>query len=168
MFESFHIRAATSEDARAISALVTRSALEFVVQEYTPAGRALLLESMRPEAIRARLDEGSDGLVAEAADSPPAGGLVGVSITRDDSHLHHLFVARAWHRRGVARALWKRALERCVERAGTERFTVSSSSYAREVYTRLGFRPAGPPEERDGILSHPMELRLAGGSETRR
>jgi GNAT superfamily N-acetyltransferase len=158
------LRAAAPEDAGAISALVTSLARELVVGEYTAAGREAMLASMTPAAI-ARLFtpvEGAPRFVLLVAEDP-AGRLIGVAVTRDDAHLYHLFVARDWHGRGVGRRLWERARAGCVARAGTRRFTVCSSSFAREVYLRFGFRPTGPAEERGGVISHPMALELEAG-----
>ena len=162
------LRAALPGDAAAISELVTTLARELVVGEYNSAGRGAMLASMTPGAI-ARLLAPAEGaprfdvLVAEE----PGGRLVGVVATRDDAHLHHLFVARDWHGRGLGRRLWERARDGCVARAGTRRFTVHSSSFAREVYLRFGFRPTGPVEECGGVISHPMALELEARGGTR-
>ena len=163
------IRAATDADVEAIARLLTELTLEFIAPELSEEGRSNLLASMEPAALRANLASGFDVLVAVTRTelAGPGGSapgsserIVGVVATRDDTHLFHLFVARAFHRRGLARRLWDAARERCVERAGTRRFTVFASSYARAAYGRLGFREAGPVDVRGGVTSYPMELVL--------
>jgi len=155
------IREATGSDAEAISRLVSELAREFLVGELTEQGGANLLASMSPAAVAQNLSAAFDWLVAEES-SADGTRLVGVVGTRDDTHLYHLFVAASHQRRGLARRLWGRARERCIERSGTRRFTVNASTYAQEVYARLGFRPAGPVTERNGVVFHPMVLELDG------
>jgi GNAT superfamily N-acetyltransferase len=72
-------------------------------------------------------------------------------------HIHHLFVAEDFQRRGIARQLWAVAKEACLAAGNTGRFTVYSSRFALEVYRRFGFIETGPPETKDEVVAVPMK-----------
>lgn len=145
------IRLATIADAPAISALVTALAREFVLPEQLPATRPKLLAWLSADAVAGRIALGDRHHVADLD-----GRIVGVVGTRDDCHLHLLFVDTRFQRRGIARDLWRVAHDACVEAGGSGRITVNASGYAVPAYLRLGFAQLGPPETRDGILTTPM------------
>ena len=88
--------------------------------------------------------------------------VVGVVAVRDNVHLFHLFVAEQYQRRGIATQLWKVAKTVCLNEGNPGEFTVNSSSFARDVYEKLGFISCSDPQEIDGILFYPMKLKLTG------
>lgn len=145
------IRAATIDDAAAISGLIVPLAEKFIAHEYSATGAACLLDSMKPESIAKRIDERFRYHVAEAD-----GAVVGVIAIRDDSHLFHLFVAEERHSQGIGRRLWETARDATVSRAGTERFTVNSSRFAIQFYERLGFVENGPTQTLNEVVCYPM------------
>ena len=149
------IRLATPADAVAISTLVTVLAREFVLPGQPPAARPRLLAWLSAEAIAERIALGHRHHVAVLD-----GMIVGVVGTRDERHLHLLFVDMRHQRRGIARALWRVALDACLEAAGPGRISVNASGFAVPAYLRLGFVQLGPPETRDGILTTPMAFDL--------
>jgi len=51
-------------------------------------------------------------------------GVVGVVGVRENRHLYHLFVVEAYHRKGIARQLWKAAMEVCRLAGNRGEFTV--------------------------------------------
>jgi GNAT superfamily N-acetyltransferase len=71
------------------------------------------------------------------------GALAGFIAIRDNSHLFHLFVARMFHRNGLARRLRHEAREEAVRRGNPGDFTVNSSLNAVAVYSAFGFVPSG-------------------------
>jgi GNAT superfamily N-acetyltransferase len=75
---------------------------------------------------------------------------------RDNSHVHHLFVAENHQKCGLARELWKVAREACLDAGNLGRFTVFSSKYALGVYRAFGFIESGSPEIKDGVVATPM------------
>lgn len=150
------IRLATIADAPAISTLVTALAREFVLPEQWPATRPKLLAWLSADAVAGRIALGHRHHVAERD-----GAIVGVVGTRDDCHLHLLFVDTRYQRRGIARDLWRVAHDACADAGGTGRITVNASGYAVPAYLRLGFEQLGPRERRDGILTTPMAFDLA-------
>ena len=73
------------------------------------------------------------------------------------SHLCLLFVEKACHRQGIARALFSALRDHCRTAPDTPRITVNSSPYAVGAYRRLGFRTTGDERTVDGIRFTPME-----------
>jgi len=148
--DDIRIRAATADDAAAISALTCASTRLRVAPDCTADGAARLLASMRPEDTRQRLLQGHRYVVAERA-----GGIVGVAAMRLPAHLYHLFVDDAVQRRGLARRLWQALLAACPN----ETVTVNAARNAVEAYLRLGFVREGPEDASSGIPSTPMRWR---------
>jgi GNAT superfamily N-acetyltransferase len=106
---------------------------------------------MEPEAIEGYFRAGYRYHVAEVA-----GRVVGVIGVRDNSHVHHLFVAEKHQRCGLARELWKVARDACLESGNPGEFTVFSSKFALGVYRAFGFIESGPPETKDDVVATPM------------
>jgi GNAT superfamily N-acetyltransferase len=146
------IRLATIDDARAISELILPLATKFIAHEFSVEGQRNLLRSMEPDAIEGFFHAGHRYHVVELQ-----GRVVGVVGMRDNSHVHHLFVAEGHQRCGLARQLWKVARDACLEAGNPGRFTVFSSKYALGVYRAFGFMESGPPEVKDEVIATPME-----------
>jgi GNAT superfamily N-acetyltransferase len=148
------IREARPQDAGAISALISSLARYALADPEAPEAATAFFQSITPDAIAQLLTGGRFRYhVAEAA-----GVLVGVVGVRDASHLYHLFVAEAFHRRGIAARLWAVARSEALGQGHPGRFTVNSSLYARSFYERLGFVATGLPRVQDGVAFIPMEL----------
>jgi GNAT superfamily N-acetyltransferase len=145
------IRLATIADAPAIGTLVTALAREFVLPEQLPETRPKLLAWLSADAVAGRIALGHRHHVAERD-----GGIVGVVGTRDDRHLHLLFVDTRFQRRGIARGLWRVAHDACAQAGWPGRITVNASGHAVPAYLRLGFVQLGPAQTREGILTTPM------------
>lgn len=86
--------------------------------------------------------------------------LAGFVAMRDNGHLFHLFVDRALHGQGLGRRLWELARDEALALGNPGVFTVNASDHALAMYTRLGFVPTGPREEKNGIAWTPMRLSL--------
>lgn len=157
MSDRLRIRRATLDDARAIGVLVRRGTRRDVLPDQSAAAGAYLMATMTARAERARMREGYRYHVAEIG-----GRLAGVVATRDDSHVYRLFVSARFQRRGVGRALWRKALGDCRKRAGTRRFTLNASAFALPVYRRLGFAAAGPARSQGpaAVTTTPMVFRV--------
>lgn len=79
--------------------------------------------------------------------------MVGMLATRNNgSHIALFFVDERFHRMGIGRKLFERALTNCP----TQEMTVNSSPYAIEVYHALGFIDADVEQITDGIRYTPM------------
>lgn len=152
----FRIRLAIPEDARAIGIIVRRGTRRSVLPDQSAAAGAYLLTTMTARAERERMREGYRYHVAEVD-----GSVVGVVATREDRHLYRLFVSTRFQRRGIARALWRKALADCRKRADTRIFTVNASARAVPAYLRMGFVATGRAEVKGpGVVTTPMVYRL--------
>jgi GNAT superfamily N-acetyltransferase len=148
------IRNATLDDAGSISALLAELAREFIVRDFTDAGRAYLLAQFSVPEMAARLQ--SREYRFQVADDGTT--LLGVVAVRTATHLQYLFVAKSHHRQGLARQLWAAARQEAINNGNlAAKFTVNASAYAVPAYERLAFRCAGPVKEANGVRFHPME-----------
>lgn len=154
MPDKITIRAATPDDAEAISALINALAPYFLADPDDPEAAASFFEKVTPEAIRSYLTSDRYRYHVATLDDE----LVGVVGVRDSAHLYHLVIAERVHRQGLARRLWTKA-KRAAEAAGNPgRFTVNSSRYAVPVYEWFGFVATGPEQHKDGLAFVPMEF----------
>lgn len=144
-------RAATPEDAGAISILVLASQARFTFHEYTDEGRALMARDLSPGAISKTITGGNVVFLAEADTR-----LVGVVSIRNNNHLSLNFVDEAFHRQGISGALWALGRDECIKRGNPGCFTLNASTYAIPVYEKWGFVKSGEISRSGGILSHPM------------
>jgi GNAT superfamily N-acetyltransferase len=148
------IRPGTVEDAEQISAFINEVAADFIVCEFSQAGRDYFIGEHAPGKMRERLASGFQFFLAEQS-----GDLVGVSALRGLSHLHYLFVARRHQRRGLGRRLWRAVQEACLRIGYRGPITVNSSAYAVPVYERFGFVRCGPPQHEHGVVHYPLLLK---------
>ena len=153
MRDDFEIRLACDADAAEISALINDVAHHF------SANRGGVLaqwfaDTITPTAIGKCISDDKFHYLAAWSGAR----IAGVIAMRDRSHVHHLFVARAFQRRGVATRLWQRAKDAALAAGNDGGFSVRSSEYAVPVYERFGFRVAGKRGEMDGIVFVPMRL----------
>ena len=147
------IREAEIDDSGPISRMVCVLATKFIAPDFTGEGRDHLLDSMTPASIAKYIRSGYRYHVAE--DGNEIVGIVGV---RENSHLYHLFVAESHQGRGLAKALWKKAMNESLCRGNPGEFTVSSSLNAQPVYEHLGFVALSKPITKHGVTYTPMKL----------
>ena len=147
------LRPALVADAPAIVALID-DLMPFLTLHPDGAGAEKFIEHCRQPAIENYLS-----LPNYAYQLAHIGGeLAGVVAMRDNTHLFHMFVPRALHRRGMARRLWQTARDASLARGGVTAFTVNSSLYALPLYESLGFAATGPKVETGGIAFVPMRM----------
>lgn len=149
------IRHATVADSGHISELLCNLSRKYITPELTSEGEKALLGSMSPKAIRNYIQSGFRYHVAEADKRT-----IGVVAVSENKHLYHLFVARSFQRQGVARQLWRVAMQECLSNGNTGIFTVNSSEYAQGAYKKLGFVAKSTVQEKDGVRFIPMQLTL--------
>jgi len=151
------LRPALVADAPAIVALID-DLMPFMTLHPDGAGAEKFIEHCRLPAIEGYLSDLRYHYQLAHLD----GALAGVVAMRDHTHLFHLFVPRALHRRGLARRLWLAAREAALARGEVTGFTVNSSVYALPFYEGLGFVATGPRVEEGGIAYVPMRMALLG------
>lgn len=149
------IREATVDDAEDISAIVFALSEKYIACEFSAKGRETLLKSMTPVEIKKYIESGYRYHVAEID-----GQIVGVVGVRENRHVYHLFVVEAHHRKGIARQLWMVAMEACRLAGNWGEFTVNTLQYAKPLYEKLGFVAQSGPEEKNGVVSIPMKLKV--------
>jgi ribosomal protein S18 acetylase RimI-like enzyme len=152
------IRPLEEADIPAAARLFSDLAREFIVHELSREGAATFLRENDEEGLRGYVARGHVYHVALVD-----GELAGFVAVRDLTHLFHLFVARRWHRHGIARALWNVARDAAFERGNPGWFTVNASNYALPVYEALGFVRTAPMQCGKGVYYNPMRLELDAG-----
>lgn len=142
----------------AVCDLIARVFEEFVEPGFSPKGVQEFLGYAEPTALAQRAKDNHFVLVAVTEHE-----IVGMIEVRNHEHVSLFFVDARVHRRGVGREMLLRALNTCRHnRPDLRQVDVNSSLYAVPVYERLGFRPAGPEQVKNGIRFIPMVLELQG------
>ncbi len=153
-----NIRAATANDAEAISALI-RSVAHFFTLRPDGAGAEDFLKTISPDAIEGYINAPHFrchvGFISDQ--------LAGVVAIRDNKHLYHLFVVPPFQRRGFAKQLWEFAKAEAISLGNPGAFTVNSTPYAVPVYASFGFIQIGARVEANGIAFVPMKLAIHAG-----
>lgn len=142
-----HVRDMTDADVPAVARLLEVLAREYIVYTMPPEAASTFLRDNNGDALRRLVEQGYVYHVAEID-----GAIQGFIGVRDRSHLYHLFVAKGWHGKGIARTLWEHA--RRV--AGSESFTVNASNFAVPVYEAFGFVRVAPMQCVNGLEFNPM------------
>ena len=139
------------EDLSAALALVWRVFLAFEAPDYCEEGI---------ETFRSFLQSGEELEKLRFYGAYEENTLIGVLATRgeDGAHIALFFVDAAWQGRGVGKALFLLARERC----RSERMTVHSSPYAKNIYEHLGFTAVSSEQLSNGIRYHPMQYSKTG------
>lgn len=157
MPEPIDYRMMDAADAEQVSDLISTAFDEFIAPDLDAEGIAAFRRYAEPDAIRSRSASGSHFVMLAEVD----GRLAGITEIRDCNHVALLFVGKQFHRRGIARELFDRALAQArVTRPDVERMTMNSSRYGVKAYEKLGFRQTGPERSVNGIVFVPMAMRL--------
>jgi ribosomal protein S18 acetylase RimI-like enzyme len=140
-----------------VGGLVSRVFSEFVAPEYSLEGIQEFQRYIQPAAFLARLQANHFSLISVERDK-----IVGMIEVRNHNHISLLFVAPEFHRCGIAKELWHRALQICqATRPELTEISVNSSSYAVPIYEKFGFHQSGDRQIRNGIAFIPMVLKLS-------
>ena len=129
MADTIAVRPAIAADAGAISELIHNLLHHRTPKPAGPAPKEFVA-LFAPRAIEGYIQARNyNYLVAVCRHR-----LVGVLGIRDNRHLVHLFVAEPYQRRGIARALWKRARSEALAAEAEVELSVRSSIYAIKIY----------------------------------
>lgn len=150
------IRPLKPTDAADVSRLILSLSHRFLDDPHGRSARRLLA-TLSPDAVLERLASPHfHGWLAE-----DGSGACGLILMRDTSHLYHLFVREDRQRRGIAAALWRRALSQ-LRATAAAKVTVNAAPGAIAFYRALGFAPSEALQEEDGLRFLPMALALDG------
>ena len=116
------IRPLHETELPAASALAGRVFAEFEAPEYSPEGIGAFLRFAAPETLAAQHRNGS----MQSWGAFRQGTLIGIITLTRRSHLCLLFVEKACHRQGIARALFSALRDHCRTAPDTPRITVNS------------------------------------------
>lgn len=145
-------RSATPSDAGPVSSLIHASFLEFVAPEWEAHAVEKFLQDSTPKGLADLIGMAAFAAVACAGDEP-----VGFILLAPPNQLKAMFVARPWHRRGIARKLWSLARSHLkANQPAVETIELNASGCAVETYKALGFYPISKPFRRQGCLSTRM------------
>ena len=141
------LRQAGPDDAPALAVLIAGLSGYFLA-EPDGAGAEGFLASLSVDALAACVaDVRQDYWLAWHGET-----LVGAAALRDGCHVHHLFVAEACQRQGIAGRLWRTLLGRTSALV----LTVNASLCAAPVYAHWGFVAMSAPQQRMGVAYVPM------------
>lgn len=147
------IRPILDKDIPVVASLMRALSEEFIVNDSAPEAAASFIRENDERGILDFIDAGIVYRVAEID-----GRVVGFIAMRENRHLFHMFVDKAYHRRGIARRMWDVARAAAIEAGNPGVFTVNSSNYALPVYEKLGFVRTAPTQQANGLLYNPMRL----------
>ena len=124
---------------------------EFVAPGYTEEGVLRFYLYANPKTLEERQGHNYFCMIAESGNC-----IIGMIEIRNCNHISLLFVRERG--KGVARDLFKHALEMCLEyEPGIVELTVHSSPYAVSIYERLGFIATDEERAENGIVYVPMK-----------
>lgn len=133
-----------------VCSLVEKVFNEFVVPDYGAEGITEFFKFANPLALAERACSEQVVVVAEQGSD-----LVGVIEMLKCEHIAMLFVSNRG--KGIAEELISRAIEECGKRqTEPKRISVNSSPFAEHIYSKMGFKQTGPPQEKNGIKFVPM------------
>jgi GNAT superfamily N-acetyltransferase len=155
--EGFVITDMLPGEESAVIAMVERSFNTFIAPGFSQLGVDEFLAYASAAALEERLESGVSFVLLARLDKK----IAGMIEMRGFSHVAMLFTDNAFHRRGIARALFNQALERSrLILPAVSGVSVNSSPYAVGFYERLGFTICGPEQEKNGVIFTPMVLSL--------
>lgn len=140
------IRKVRPEELHEALELVLRVFMEFEAPDYPEEGVEEFKRFIALDAMAPLVASGERPMWCCETD----GKIVGVIAVRNDTHICLLFVDKAYHRRGIARALFEAASQ------GRAFMTVFSSPYAVGAYQKLGFVPTDTEQLQNGLRFTPM------------
>lgn len=125
---------------------------EFEAPEYSQEGIEEFLKYVQPDLLLQRSQANHFVLVASIEEK-----IVGMIEIRNHAHISLMFVKKTYHRRGIAKELFRRALDICLNNnPELSSMTVNSSPYAVPIYERFGFIAQSKEIVKNGIRFIPM------------
>jgi GNAT superfamily N-acetyltransferase len=143
------VRQAQPRDADAAVDVVRRSIAELCVADHRGDEETLArwLANKTPETFRGWLSNPDNFcVVAESGD-----GLFGVGLLRRGGQVLLFYLAPGSQRQGIGRAIHA-SLEARANQWGSSLLCLESTADARPFYEALGYRPAGEPVQKYGVL----------------
>lgn len=149
------IKAITSEMAEKSGALdlIWEVFKEFEAPEYSDEGIREFRNFIAPDKMKERMDNKKLLLWGYWCENK----LVGTIAVRPPCHISLLFVDKEFHRRGIAKELYRTVLDFYAKNSSYNEITVNSSPYAVEIYHKLGFADTDTEQTVNGLHFTPMK-----------
>ena len=151
----------SESDLECVIAVIKASFLESVAPTWSDDATAVFLEKdLSPGKL---LEFVSNGYIALKATKSSV--VLGILLFSSDSKLAHLFVDPSAYRQGVAKLLFRSALNNISD--DVEYISLTSTEYAVLAYEKLGFKKASSAFKYNDCIFQPMvywlgQHRLAG------
>lgn len=153
--EHIVIRKITRDEVESAMELALEVFMQFEAPDYPPAGVETFKRDIveNPEYLeKARQGECP---IYGAFDRGKLVALMGMRSSR--THINLVFTRKEYHRKGIARAIFRYLLEDVRKENPTlEALTLNSSPYGLPFYLAVGFEPLGGEQEINGIRFTPM------------
>ena len=157
--ENIVIRKISPQEVQSAMALALEVFMEFEAPDYGPAGVETFKKDIveNPEYLEgARL-----GLcpVYGAFDGDNMVALMGMRSSK--THINLVFTRKEYHRRGIAKAIFRYLLtDVLAENPTLEALTLNSSPYGLPFYLAIGFIPQSEEQTVNGIRFTPMKYTI--------
>ena len=154
--EKFIIRKITGNEVAQAMELALEVFMEFEAPAYHPSG----VETFKGDIVENPdyLEKAKQGLcpIYGAFDGEKLVSIMGMRSGK--THINLVFTRKAYHRRGIAAAVFRYLLEDLLqENPALQELTLNSSPYGLPFYLRLGFIPLSEEQEINGIRFTPMK-----------
>ena len=155
--QKINIELLKEEEVEELSEVILEVFNEFVAGDFLEEGITLFKEFVSPPSLKTREESGEAfTLVAKDEDK-----IMGTISIKDKDHISLFFVSKSYHRQGIGKKLFKKALDKILlNEEKVSKVTVNASPYAVDVYKNLGFKVQGDGilKEENGIVYLPMEM----------
>lgn len=150
------IRKITGDEVESAMELALEVFMEFESPDYGPAG----VETFKKDIVEnpEYLEKARQGLcpIYGAFEGAKLVALMGMRSNK--THINLVFTKKEYHRKGIARAIFRYLLEDVLrENPSLEALTLNSSPYGLPFYLRIGFVPQSRELEMNGIRYTPMK-----------
>ena len=154
--ENILIRKITSSEVEIAMQLALDVFMQFESPDYPPSG----VETFKKDIVQnpAYLENARRGIcpIYGAFDADQLVALMGMRSNK--THINLVFTKKEYHRKGIARALFRYLLDDVLkENPALEALTLNSSPYGLPFYLAVGFTPLGAEQEINGIRFTPMK-----------
>lgn len=150
MEEGIQIQEMNEKERDQVFELVKTGFNEFVKQDLSEDGETEFFRALR-EFVYTRPDNHFI-LVARIDDK-----VIGMIDVRDNNHICLFFVAKEFQSKHIGRKLFEEAISRCItKRPKNTEIEVNSSTFAIDIYRKLGFIQLDKEQMVNGIKFVPM------------
>ena len=154
------IRKITADEVESAMALALEVFMEFEAPDYGPSG----VETFKKDIVEnpEYLENARQGLcpIYGAFDGDKIVALMGMRSSK--THINLVFTKKAYHRQGIARAIFHYLLQEVLtENPTLEALTLNASPYGLPFYLKLGFTPVSEEQVINGIRFTPMKYSIS-------